>query len=284
MWRSYVELLKPKFIIPSLISGLVASIIANYHHDGACISFSLLTVLLIIALVTAAGLVINQCYDYELDVSSSRNDLPLVRGEVERKTAAFIGYGLFVLALLLAFMISKGALFLTAVASLLAIAYSAPPLRFKARPFFDSFVNGITYGPLSMSLVFASLGFPIKEALVYSLPFLIGLSAGHMLLAVPTIEEDKRFGVVTSAAYLGRERAIKLGMGLYALMSCMVVIYCLFGLFPLESLTFLPLMAYIEFQFWRWLGGAEKKEVFRKMEVAFLLMALVFLLPFVHGV
>ncbi len=57
--RPYIELLRPKFIIPSLISGLVASIIANYQHDRACISFSLLTALLIIALVTAAGLVIN---------------------------------------------------------------------------------------------------------------------------------------------------------------------------------------------------------------------------------
>ena len=155
--RPYIELLRPKFIIPSLISGLVASIIANYQHDRACISFSLLTALLIIALVTAAGLVINQYHDYELDVSSNRNDLPLVRGEIEKKTVAFIGYGLFVPALILAFMISKDVLFLTAVASLLVIAYSAPPLRFKARPLFDSLTNGITYGPLSMSLVFASL-------------------------------------------------------------------------------------------------------------------------------
>ncbi|MCD6373347.1 MAG: UbiA family prenyltransferase [Thermococcus sp.] len=277
--RGIVSLFRLKFSIPSIVPGLVAFIIARYHY-GVFFTEDFLIAMLVVFLVTSSGLIINQYHDYELDVASNRTDLPLVGGEVSLKTAKLLGYGLFIPAILLAALISIRAVGITLTASFFAIAYSAPPLRFKARPFVDSFTNGLTYGPLVMTLVFESLHLPPERALVYSLPFFVFLSTGHMLLAVPTIEKDLSLGARTSAAFLGQERAIAVGIFLFTLSSLMAVIYCLIGYYPMASLSFLPFMVYSILQLWRWLQGGEWKEAFRRMEVSFLFGALAFLLPF----
>ncbi|ASA78264.1 prenyltransferase [Thermococcus sp. 5-4] len=277
--RALFSLLRPKFALPSIVPGLVAFTIARYHY-GVFFTVDFLIAMLVVFLVTSAGLVINEYYDYELDVLANRTELPLVSGKVSLRTAKLLGYGLFLPAILLTGIISLRAIAITLVASFLAIAYSAPPLRFKARPLVDSLTNGLTYGPVTMGLVFESLGLPVRWAVVYSLPFLVLLSAGHMLLAIPTIEEDLSLGARTSAALLGRERGIRVGMLLFAVSSVMVVAYCIPGYYPVASLSFLPFMAYSVLQLRRWLHGADRGEVFRRMEVALLLGALAFLLPF----
>ncbi|ASJ07800.1 hypothetical protein A3L11_00580 [Thermococcus siculi] len=274
-----VSLLRPKFSLPSLIPGLVAFTIARYHY-GVSFTTDFFLAMLVIFLVTSAGLVINEYYDYDLDVLAGRTELPLVSGNIKLWTAKLLGYGLFIPALVTSALISLKALLITTIASFLAIAYSAPPLRLKSRPLLDSITNGLAYGPVTMGLVFESLELPMGWALVYSLPFFVVLSAGHMLLAVPTIEEDLALGARTSAAWLGRERGIKVGILLFALASAMVVAYCLLGYYPLLSVSFLPFVAYATLQLWRWMEGASRKEVFKKMEISFLLGATAFLLPF----
>ncbi|USS41352.1 UbiA family prenyltransferase [Thermococcus aggregans] len=279
MFRGIVSLFRLKFSLPSIVPGLVAFTIARYHY-GVFFTMDFLIAMLVVFLVTSAGLIINQYHDYELDVLSNRTDLPLVKGEVSLKTAKLLGYSLFIPAVLLAELISLRAVWITLVASFFAIAYSAPPLRFKARPFIDSFTNGLTYGPLVMALIFESLRLPVRWAVVYSLPFFVFLSAGHMLLAVPTIEKDLSSGARTSAALLGQERAIKVGTLLFIISSIMAVAYCLLGYYPKASLTFLPFMTYSILQLWKWLRGGDWKEAFRRMEVAFVFGALAFLIPF----
>jgi len=278
-FRAVVSLLRLKFSLPSIVPGLVAFTIARYHY-GVFFTVNFLIAMLVIFLVTSAGLVINEYHDYELDVFANRTELPLVSGKVSLRTAKLLGYGLFIPALILAGLISLNALIITLIASFLAIAYSAPPLRFKARPLVDSLTNGLTYGPVTMGLVFESLGLPVRWAIVYSLPFLVLLSAGHMLLAIPTIEEDLSLGARTSASWLGRERGIKVGITLFGISSLMLAMYCLLGYYPPASIASLAFMAYSILQLWKWLQGARQEDVFRKMEAAFLIGAVVFLLPF----
>ncbi|NJE29808.1 prenyltransferase [Thermococcus sp. 18S1] len=278
-FRAVVSLLRLKFSLPSIVPGLVAFTIARYHY-GVFFTVDFLMAMLVVFLVTSAGLVINEYHDYELDVLANRTELPLVSRKVSLRTAKLLGYGLFIPAFVLAGLISPKALAITLIASFFAVAYSAPPLRFKARPLVDSLTNGLTYGPVTMGLVFESLGLPVRWAVVYSLPFLVLLSAGHMLLAIPTIEEDLSLGARTSASWLGRERGIRVGMLLFAVSTIMVAAYCLLGYYPRASLMVLPFMAYSVLQLRRWLRGADRREVFRRMEFALLLGALAFLLPF----
>lgn len=82
---------------------------------------------------------------------------------------------------------------------LLSVAYSAPPLRFKARPLLD-FSSNILYG------VPAVLGYHLATGALVPL-WALGLvfcwtSAMHLFSAIPDIRFDKSAGLKTSAVVL----------------------------------------------------------------------------------
>ncbi|MFB6219649.1 MAG: prenyltransferase [Halobacteriaceae archaeon] len=87
---------------------------------------------------------------------------------------------------------------------LLAVAYSAPPFRFKARPFLDSLSNGLYVLP----------GVAAYAALAGEQPPLAAVAAGwlwtmgmHTFSAIPDIEPDRRAGIETTATALGERGA-----------------------------------------------------------------------------
>lgn len=87
----------------------------------------------------------------------------------------------------------------------LAVAYSLPPLRFKARPGLDSLSNGLYILPGVASYVATADALPpvgiIAGAWLWTM-------AMHTYSAVPDIGADRRGGVQTTATVLGRERTL----------------------------------------------------------------------------
>ena len=83
--------------------------------------------------------------------------------------------------------------------AVLFVGYSAPPLRFKARPYFDSLSNAAYAFPL----VFVPLA--LSESVVW--PAAAGLmawsAAKHTFDAVQDIREDRQAGIDTIAVRLG---------------------------------------------------------------------------------
>ena len=83
--------------------------------------------------------------------------------------------------------------------AVLFVGYSAPPLRFKARPYFDSLSNAAYAFPL----VFVPLA--LSESVVW--PAAAGLmawsAAKHTFDAVQDIREDRQAGIDTTAVRLG---------------------------------------------------------------------------------
>lgn len=81
----------------------------------------------------------------------------------------------------------------------LFVFYSAPPLRFKARPYFDSLSNAAYAFPL----VFVPLA--LGEGVVW--PAALGLmawsAAKHTFDAVQDVDEDRNVGIRTTAVRLG---------------------------------------------------------------------------------
>ena len=88
--------------------------------------------------------------------------------------------------------------------AVLATAYSAPPLRFKARPFLDSLANGLYVLPgLATYTALAGAHPPLAAALgawAWSM-------AMHTLSAIPDIEPDRAAGLGTTATRLGERGA-----------------------------------------------------------------------------
>ncbi|WP_049979313.1 prenyltransferase [Halolamina rubra] len=96
----------------------------------------------------------------------------------------------------------------------LATAYSAPPMRFKARPLLDSLSNGLYLLPGAAAYAAVTGGHPPAPALVGGWLWTMGM---HTYSAIPDIEPDRAAGVDTTATVLGEARTYLYCGGCWAL-------------------------------------------------------------------
>jgi 4-hydroxybenzoate polyprenyltransferase len=82
----------------------------------------------------------------------------------------------------------------------LSTAYSAPPLRLKARPLLDSYSNWLYIVPAALGYYLSSGRLPPAWVWAAGVAWTAGM---HALSAVPDIEADRRAGVKTVAVALG---------------------------------------------------------------------------------
>lgn len=81
--------------------------------------------------------------------------------------------------------------------------YSAPPLRFKTTPLFDSVSNGLYVLPGVVAYTAIAGAFPPFAAIVGGWLWTMGM---HTFSAIPDIEPDRQLGVRTTAVVLGERR------------------------------------------------------------------------------
>ena len=86
---------------------------------------------------------------------------------------------------------------------LLAIQYSAPPLRFKTKPFLDSVSNGLYILPGVIAFTAVAGELPPTMAIVGGWLWTMGM---HTFSAIPDIEPDREAGIKTTATVLGKKR------------------------------------------------------------------------------
>ncbi len=86
---------------------------------------------------------------------------------------------------------------------LLAIQYSAPPLRFKTKPLLDSISNGLYILPGLIAFAAVAGKLPPFLAIVGGWLWTMGM---HTFSAIPDIEPDREAGIRTTATVLGRRR------------------------------------------------------------------------------
>lgn len=98
-----------------------------------------------------------------------------------------------------ALTVPAAALAWMAVYLVVFVFYSAPPLRFKARPFLDSLSNAAYAFPL-VFVPFALHSTPVWPA---ALGLMAWSVAKHAYDAVQDIEEDRAVGITTTAVLLG---------------------------------------------------------------------------------
>jgi 4-hydroxybenzoate polyprenyltransferase len=106
-------------------------------------------------------------------------------------------------------LMSLPALSLWYLAGFLALgaAYSAPPLRFKSRPFIDFMSNILYVLPAGVSWAM------ITETPLPMLPLLVGgawCGAMHLFSAIPDIKADKQAKLTTTAVILGKQKSLLL--------------------------------------------------------------------------
>ena len=163
---------------------------------------------------------INDVFDYESDLRNPRKggvEGAVLDRRFHRITlwAAVLTNIPFLLALLL-FGDLLSAVVL-AVSVFAVIAYSAPGLRFKERPFIDSITSSTHFvSPAVFGLVLAGATFDVALWAVLGAFFLWGI-ASQAFGAVQDIQADREGGIASIATVLGARTVVRFAVGAYLL-------------------------------------------------------------------
>jgi 4-hydroxybenzoate polyprenyltransferase len=145
---------------------------------------------------------VNDVFDQETDAKNPRKGT-LEGAKIRSEEVALIWRGVLAtntpFLLYFSLFLPTEAFFWMLLYAAIFIGYSAPPARFKARPFLDSLSNAAYAFPL----IFAPLA--LEEQVVW--PAALGLmawsAAKHTFDAVQDVEEDRRVEICTTAVRLG---------------------------------------------------------------------------------
>jgi 4-hydroxybenzoate polyprenyltransferase len=159
------------------------------------------------AALNAASNVLNQVTDLEADVIN-KPSRPLPSGRVTESEALRLSGWLYVLAFLLATPVGPQCTLLAGTAAVLTVAYSAPPLRWKAVPYLANIVIAIPRGVL-----LKVAGWSCVRDFGRMEPWYIGAIFGLFLLGATTTKDfadlrgDARAGFRTLPVVHGPRRA-----------------------------------------------------------------------------
>jgi 4-hydroxybenzoate polyprenyltransferase len=145
---------------------------------------------------------VNDVFDADVDADNPKKDGKEARWRGGRAVVAAVavsgvlGVGLFAATPTIAWPYLVGFF-------VLAVEYSAPPLRFKTTPFLDSASNGLYILPGAAAFAALTGTHPPWPALVGAWLWTMGM---HTFSAIPDIEPDREAGIRTTATVLGEER------------------------------------------------------------------------------
>ncbi|HEX2145288.1 MAG TPA: UbiA family prenyltransferase [Glycomyces sp.] len=228
MAREVLIMSRPRFWIASLVMLEIGFVLATHRLVplGAEIVTMGHAFLVTGPLVWLAVLAVNDANDLASDrVNPRKADAPLVAGRLSTADAYRIGLAASVFAVGAA--VPLGAIFTvgTTVVVLLGWAYSAPPIRLKARPGADLLANAVigVLGPLGGWVVFtgAAEGFPWPIAVIG----VLAAAALYLPTTAADRDADEQAGIGTIAVRLGARATFELGFALWT--ASAVLAFCL---------------------------------------------------------
>ena len=145
---------------------------------------------------------VNDVFDQETDAKNPRKGT-LEGAKILPEEAHLIWRGVLLTNVpFLVYLISAlpyGAVFWIILYAALFVGYSAPPLRFKARPYLDSLSNAA----YSFPLVFVPLALESPVVWPAALGLMAWSAAKHTFDAAQDVDEDQKVGISTTAVWLG---------------------------------------------------------------------------------
>ncbi|WP_084546466.1 UbiA family prenyltransferase [Glycomyces arizonensis] len=216
--RDVLAMSRPRFWIASVVMMEVGFVLATHHivPRGPEIAALALACIVTGPLLWLAVLAVNDAYDLPTDrINPRKADAPLVAGRMTVHGALAVAAA--ASALTVAAAVPLGGLFALGTAFVVALgwAYSAPPIRLKARPGADLTANAVigVLGPLGgwTAVSGTAAGFPWPIAI-------IGVMAAAALYLPTTLvdrDADEGAGIPTIAVVLGRRATFELGFALW---------------------------------------------------------------------
>lgn len=192
----------------------------HYHHQLSGVRFGWLDLLIMvgISLVFTSAAYLNQVYDFETDKLNRK--VGFLQGGLLSQRRLLTGCIIVsVIPLALAPFVSLLTLFVFAQFVLLALIYSAPPVRLKDRPIGGLLANAYGHGFLVSIAVMPHMTLHNSGLLGWDNPFYFFFAVGatFVLTAIPDRTGDAATGKRTIAVVLGRDGALAVALALLSL-------------------------------------------------------------------
>jgi len=192
---------------------------------------------------------INNCYDI---VEDSFDTDKLVQNTIASEKISFIKGLTFSLVtgavgiFFCVFWFNTISIFLYTTSIILAALYSAPPLRFKARPFFDIISHGLFFGILLFLYCTSTLGFFNLNFMVLGTPIFIYSVTLELRNHLEDFEGDEEAKIMTTVQKIGVNTTRFLLTNLliihWLLMSIIFLILSLFPIFLFSAIMIIVTM------------------------------------------
>lgn len=191
------------------------------------------------------GFSINDCFDTKEDVYDKTKENPLITDKASFKKSLFFAFVIGVLGLGLSAFFGLKIFLFCLLGLLIGFFYSAPPIRFKSRPFLDLISHGFFAGVFLFILPFLIFKTEITRVywVIASYIFYFSITL-EMRNHLEDYESDKTAGINTSVVFLGYDASKKILdylIGFYPLI--------LFPVFLLVSYKILLLFLFFSFIF-----------------------------------
>lgn len=152
--------------------------------------------------ILATAYLLNQIFDRESDERNNKC-LYLSRGIFRARTLVLMGLASFLAASWAYHRVDPNAKGPLALALALSLAYSLPPARLCARPFFDLIANSVGYGGIAFALGFGVFE-PSQGAAVWkSLPWFLLVGATFLHTTILDFSGDRASGKKSTTVLIG---------------------------------------------------------------------------------
>jgi 4-hydroxybenzoate polyprenyltransferase len=124
------------------------------------------------------------------------------------------------------------------------LAYSVPKLRFKERPFLDSFTSAVHFvGPMVYGLVLAGSTIADPKVIAVIAAFMGWGMASHAFGAVQDVRADREAGIKSVATQIGARSTVRFAFALYLLSALVIMTIGWHGV--VASIAVLPYLVII---------------------------------------
>lgn len=176
---------------------------------------------------------INDVFDYESDLANPRKggiegDVIRDRERARRVHRAILWACAITVLPPLVWLLTQGTV-AAGVTLLLVlfgvVAYSAPGLRFKERPFLDSLTSALHFcGPLLYGLVIAGASLTARDTWPVWVAFILWGMASHAFGAVQDVRADREGGIGSVATVIGARATVGVALALYVASSLVLLL------------------------------------------------------------
>ena len=198
----FLFVLRPVILIPAWSFYLIgaASGTRSIQTSVAAVPAPLTAFCLTAILVTAY--LLNQIFDRESDERNNKC-LYLSRGIFRPRTLVLMAVSSFLAASWAYHRVDLGAKAPLALALALSLAYSLPPARLCARPFFDLISNAVGYGGIAFALGFMAVDASRDSAMWESIPWVLLVGATFLHTTILDFSGDRAAGKKSTTVLMG---------------------------------------------------------------------------------